>query len=318
MDCASAAALLQGWDDILVLCHASPDGDTLGSAAALVRGLRALGKRARYACGDKPDEKFAYLFAGLGPEEFAPAHIMSVDVADASLLGGIQGEYGGRVELAIDHHGSHRHFARESWVDPSAAACCELVFLLLKEMGVAIGQAIASCLYTGISTDTGCFRYTNVAPRTHRIAAQLLELGANAGDINRAMFESKSRAQVEAERLVMEGLEFHCGGKCALVRVPWSVYQHSGAREGELEGIASLPRQIQGVLVGVTLKEKEDGTVKASIRSNPPASAGAICEGFGGGGHKYAGGCSFPGLTLEEAAQKLLPACREHLASVAG
>lgn len=313
VDCAAAAALLKGWDNILVLCHASPDGDTLGSAAALVRGLRALGKRAWFACGDEINKKYGYLFEGLAPLPQAPAHIMSVDVATPTLLGSLEREYEGRIELAIDHHSGHTPFAGESWVEPDAAANCELIYLLLQELGVALDKAMADCLYTGITTDTGCFRYTNVTPRTHRIAASLLELGANAGAINRAMFESKTKAQVEAERLVMEGITFSCGGKCAFVQVPLSVYERTGARDGELEGIASLPRQIEGVLLGVTLKEKVDGTIKASVRSNPPANAREIAEAFGGGGHPGAAGFTLSGVTLAEAAQKVEAACREQL-----
>lgn len=312
-DCVRAAALLREWDDILVLCHASPDGDTLGSAGALVRGLRALGKRAFFACGDEIDEKYSYLFEGLAPLPQAPAHIVSVDVATPSLLGGLEKEYAGRIELAIDHHSGHAPFARESWVEPDSASNCELIYLLLRELGVPLDKAMADCLYTGISTDTGCFRYTSVTPRTHRIAASLLELGADGGRINREMFESKSKAQIEAERLLMEGITFSCGGKCATVQVPLSIYGRTGVRESELEGIASLPRQIKGVLLGVTLKEKEDGTVKGSVRSNPPANAREIGESFGGGGHPGAAGFTLPGTTLAQAEEKVEAACREQL-----
>lgn len=312
-DCVRAAALLREWDDVLVLCHASPDGDTLGSAGALVRGLAALGKRAFFACGDEIDEKYSYLFEGLAPLPQAPAHIVSVDVATPSLLGGLEKEYAGRIDLAIDHHSGHTPFARESWVEPDSASNCEMVYLLLQELGVPIDKAMADCLYTGISTDTGCFRYTSVTPRTHRIAASLLELGADGARINREMFESKSKAQIEAERILMEGITFSCGGKCATVQVPLSIYGRTGVGESELEGIASLPRQIKGVLLGVTLKEKEDGTVKGSVRSNPPANAREIGESFGGGGHPGAAGFTLPGTTLAQAAEKVEAACREQL-----
>ena len=312
-DCMKAAALLRGWDDILVLCHASPDGDTLGSAGALVRGLGALGKRAFFACGDKIDEKYSYLFEGLAPLGREPAHIVSVDVATPSLLGGLEKEYAGRIELAIDHHSGHVPFAWESWVEPDAAANSELIYLLLEELGVSVDKAMADCLYTGITTDTGCFRYASVTPRTHRIAASLLERGADGFGINRKMFENKSRAQVEAERLLMEGMAFSCGGKCAMMQVPLSIYERTGVRDGELEGMAALPRQIKGVLLGVTLKEKENGLVKGSVRSNPPANAREIGESFGGGGHPGAAGFTLPGMTLSQAAEKVEAACREQL-----
>lgn len=315
-DCAGCAALLRGWDDILVLCHASPDGDTLGAAGALVRGLRALGKRAWAACGDEVGGKYRYLVEGLLAGGEAPAHVLSVDVATPELLGPLEKEYAAAIELAIDHHGSHKPFAKESWVDPKAAAACELLYQLLKELGAPIDKPMADCLYTGLTTDTGCFRYTNVTPLTHRIAAELLELGADAGEINRRMFECKPKAQVEAEKRILAGMEFFFEGKCAMVQVPQSVYKDTGAQASDLEGVASLPRQIEGVLVGVTLKEKEDGRVKASLRSNPPVSACAICEKFGGGGHKYAAGCTFEGASLAEAAGKITAAVQEHLAGL--
>ena len=113
--------------------------------------------------------------------------------------------------------------------------------------------------------------------------------------------------------LVLGDLEFFCEGKCALVQVPRSVLEKTGTTDSDLEGIAALPRQIEGVLLGVTVKEKADGTVKASVRANPPANAAAVCEKFGGGGHTGAAGCSFPGLSLAEAAEKLKAACEEEL-----
>lgn len=172
------------------------------------------------------------------------------------------------MELAIDHHGTHVPFSQERWVDAHAAAAVELIYALLVELGVELAPAVADCLYTGLTTDTGCFRYRSVTPRTHRIAADLLERGARGADINRAMFESKSRGQVEAERLAMDSLRFSSNGLVALVKIPLDIYGKTGASESDLDGIASLPREIQGVVLGVTLKEKE-GKVKVSLRANP-------------------------------------------------
>ena len=214
LDCAQAAALLQGWDKILVMSHASPDGDTLGSASALLRGLASLGKEVAFFCADPVPEKFAFLFEGLTLGTFEPEHVMAVDVADKKLLGkNAPSEYLARAELAIDHHGTHVPFARERWVEPEAAATTEMIWALLGQLGVELAPAVADCLYTGLVTDTGCFRYQNVTPRTLRIAADLLERGARAAEINRAMFESKSKAQVEAERRAMDSMRFSSGGK---------------------------------------------------------------------------------------------------------
>lgn len=297
-----AAALLRGWDNIALLCHASPDGDTLGSACALKRGLAAMGKRARILCGDPIPEKFSYLFAGSAEESFAPEHVVTVDVADLSLLGSLEKTYRDRIELAIDHHGVHRAFTENRWVEANSAATAELIYLLLVELGAPIDRKTADCVYTGLTTDTGCFRYRNVTPRTHKIAARMLELGADGGGINQRMFESKSRAQMEGEKLALQSLEFFCQGKCAMVRVPLSLYRETGAKEEDLEGVASLPRQILGVVYGFTLKEKPDGSVKVSVRANPPGDAAAFCKRFGGGGHVGAAGCTMENTTLDQAA----------------
>ena len=310
LSCAGAAAVLKGWDKVLVLSHASPDGDTLGSASALLRGLVSLGKQVSFFCADPVPEKFGYLFQGIPLGEWEPDHVMTVDVADKSLLGKAPQELVDRIELAVDHHGTHVPFAAQRWVEPEAAAAAEMIYALLGELGAPVDQAVADCLYTGLTTDTGCFRYRSVTPRTHRIAAQLLELGARGADINRAMFESKSKAQVEAERLVMDTLRFSSNGLCALVQVPWGIFSQTGAQESDLDGVASLPREIQGVVLGVTLKEKAGGKVKVSLRANPPADASALCARFGGGGHQGAAGC-----TLETSLERAVPLMEEACAA---
>ena len=313
LDCAQTAALLQGWDKILVMSHASPDGDTLGSASALLRGLSSLGKQVDFLCADPVPEKFSYLFAGLPLGGFEPAHVMTVDVADKALLGKAPQELVARVELAIDHHGTHVPFAPQRWVEADSAATVELIYALLGELGVELDRAMADCLYTGLATDTGCFRYRNVTPRTHRIAADLLELGAQSGDINQRMFESKSRGQVEAERIAMDSLAFFSQGLVAILEVPYSLFAQTGVEENDLDGIASLPREIQGVVLGVTLKEKADGKVKVSVRANPPADASQLCSRLGGGGHQGAAGCSLGQVTLEQARQTMEQACYQYV-----
>ena len=313
LTCPETAALLRQWDKILVMSHASPDGDTLGSASALLRGLSSLGKQVDFLCADPVPEKFSYLFAGLPLGGFEPAHVMTVDVADKALLGKAPQELVARVELAIDHHGTHVPFAPQRWVEADSAATVELIYALLGELGVELDRAMADCLYTGLATDTGCFRYRNVTPRTHRIAADLLELGAQSGDINQRIFESKSRGQVEAERIAMDSLAFSSQGLVAILEVPYSLFARTGVEEDDLDGIASLPREIQGVVLGVTLKEKADGKVKVSVRANPPADASQLCSRLGGGGHQGAAGCSLGQVTLEQARQTMEQACYQYV-----
>ena len=308
-----AAEMLRGADRIVILCHQYPDGDTLGSGTALCRGLRGLGKRAAVRCSDPTGPKYRFLFDGLPDDSFEPDLIVSADIADEALLGGpLLSQYGGKVDLCIDHHASNTAFAEFCYVDPKSAATCEIIFALLKLLGAEIDAATASCLYTGVSTDTGCFKYVNTTPTTHRIAAELLEKGAPASDIDRAMFDTKSRARLDMERRVLDTIRYDCGGKVAVIRITKRMIAESGAAEDDLDGLSTIPREIEGVFIGVTLREKDNGAYKISLRARPPANAAEICEQFGGGGHKGAAGCTL-NLPADEAEAQMLSAIRTYL-----
>ncbi len=308
-----AADLLRGADHILILSHQSPDGDTLGSATALCRGLQKLGKHAMIRCSDKITPKFQYLFEGIKSEDFIPSFIVAVDIADLPLFGEPNRSlYGDKVDLCIDHHPSNTGYARHAYVDAKAAATCEIVFDLLKLLGVEICREIALSLYTGITTDTGCFKYTNVTPRTYRIAAELVETGIDAPKINHTMFDTKTRARMDIERKVIDSLEYFCGGRVAVIAVTQKMVSETGATEDEMEGLASIPRGIEGVVIGVMIKEKTDGTYKLSLRAQPPNNASHICAKFGGGGHAGAAGCTFQ-TSLEEARAQIVRAIGEYL-----
>ncbi|QAT51136.1 bifunctional oligoribonuclease/PAP phosphatase NrnA [Caproiciproducens sp. NJN-50] len=308
-----AAERLRRAGRVLILSHQFPDGDTLGSAAALCRGLRRMGKRAAIRCSDEIGPKYDFLFRDLPDDDFEPDLVAAVDIADEDLLGEpLKSQWGGRVELCIDHHPSNTGYAAETCVDPKAAATCEIIYDLLRELGVAIGPDIAAPLYTGITTDTGCFKYINVTPRTYRIAADLVETGIDAPTINRKMFDTKSRARLDMERRVLDSIQYDCGGKTAVIVISRRMIRESGANEDDLDGLATIPRGIEGVLIGVTLREKADGAWKVSLRALPPANASEICERFGGGGHKGAAGCTLD-LPLEEAKKQMLGAVRNYL-----
>ena len=171
---------------------------------------------------------------------------------------------------------------------------------------------LADSLYTGVTTDTGCFKYVNTTPRTHRIAAELIEAGANSVDIDRAMFDTKSRARIEMERRVLDSIRFTKDGEIALILITKQMIAETGAIEDDLDGLATIPRSIEGVHIGITLREKDDGAYKISLRARPPADASVICAQFGGGGHKGAAGCTLT-LPAEEAAGNILAAVERYL-----
>lgn len=306
------AKRLENADNFHVLCHASPDGDTLGSGSALLLGLRQMGKRAALYCGDPIPPRYAFLLEGIAQEEFSPDFIVCVDVADQKLLGSLQEKYAGKIDLAIDHHASHVPFAEHTCLCSGSAATAEMIYRLLVELGVTIDAKIATSIYTGIATDTGCFRYQNTTAETHRIVAALIECGAPAGEMNRILFETKTKAQAAAEVAVMGSLEYHFGGTCALAVISREMMEKTGLREDEQDAMVGLPRQIAGVNIGITLKEKPGGGYKASLRTNPPINAGEICQKLGGGGHKGAAGCSIT-LLLPQAKEKVLNAVSEYL-----
>lgn len=301
---AQAARLLLEANDILILTHQYPDGDTLGSGYALCRALLGAGRRARVACADPIPEKYDYMLDGLEEPDFEPAFICAVDVADPKLLGSLR-RYEGSIRLCIDHHGSNVQYAEHLLLDAQSTATAMLVADVIRKLGVPVDKPIADCLYTGIATDSGCFKYSNTTAATHRLAAELMDRGADYAAINRSMFDIKSRARVELERLALESMKFYLGGRCAVMVITNDMVEASGAKENDMEGLAPLPRQIEGVWVGVTLRQKADGAFKVSVRTGTHADASAICVKLGGGGHVCAAGCAMAG-PAEDAIARIL------------
>lgn len=305
IDVKDTAKILAGLDNVLILTHSNPDGDTLGSGFALCRALLRMGKKARVACSDEIPKKYGYLFRDMEPLAFEPEHIIAVDVADTKLIGHELDAYKANIMLCIDHHASNLLYAPKTLLDADAAAAAEVVYQVISELGVPFDKEMADCIYTGLSTDTGCFRYANATARTHRIAAEMIDSGANSGEINRIMFETKSKAYVKLEKMAMDTLELYFQDTCAIITLTQAMYRTSGLPDNESEGIAALPRQIEGVLVGVTLREREPGVYKASVRTHAPVDASLICRQMGGGGHARAAGCQIKG-TLENAKKLIL------------
>lgn len=309
---SEAATLLTENDNFHILTHRYPDGDTLGCAFALCYALRSMGKKANIKVAPKVPSKFSYLEENYKEQDFECKFVVSVDVAAPSLLGDLYDEYHDKINLCVDHHGSNSMIADNICVDATCAAACEIVYQLIKAMDVKITKDIADALYTGISTDTGCFCYTNTTAQTHRISAQLMEYGCDFAKINRINFETKTRAKLKMERMVLDTMEFYCGGKCAIIYTTVAMMKALGAGDDEMEGLASIPRQIEGVKMGITMREKEDGTFKVSVRTNDGVNAAEFCARFGGGGHAAASGCSIKG-DLATAKYMLIKAAEEVL-----
>ena len=293
------AEILAEKDNIVILTHFHPDGDTLGSAVALLRALRSMGKKVNFINNDPIHAKYAYLWNGLQKQEFEEQFVVAVDIATEELLGDtLKEKYAGKIELAIDHHPSNTLFAKQTCLEGDSAAAAEIVYYIIKELGAEIDPATASCIYTGVSTDTGCFKFRNTTARSFYIAGIMKELGADTENINEVMFETKTRGELDLEQKMLEGMEYYLDNRLAIAVVRQKMYEQTGTSEDECEYIASIPRQVAGVYVGITIRERKNGTWKASVRTKPPINASDICQHFGGGGHNNAAGCQFNG-TLE-------------------
>lgn len=268
-------------------------------------------KKRAFLCADEISDDFSYITDGFRNDEVTDPFIIAVDVADARLLGDIADEYGDKVDLGIDHHASNTLFARNTYVEDRAAAC-EIIFELAGDMGYKSNEYFRNCIYTGISTDTGCFRYQNTSALTFRIAAELMEQGIDSKTINKLMFETKTKSFLELERLSRETLEYHFDDKCAIITITQDMYEKSGADEHQVYPITALPRQIEGVVVGAVMKEKPDGTFSISVRTDGDVDASEVCARLGGGGHKGAAGCH-PQCGCEEAKELLLASIKKSL-----
>ncbi len=305
IDVKECAKLLKDNDNFLILSHRNPDGDTLGSAFALKRALDRMGKKSMVRCQDTMHSKFSYLWEKLDNKDIEYDKVIAVDVADKKLLGEkFEGLYGDKVFLCIDHHMSNREYAENLLLEDRAAAAV-VIYEVVCELGVEITPEIANCVYTGLATDTGCFMFSNTTPTVHRIAAEVMEKGADYPLINRLMFETRTISYIKLEQMAVASIENYFDGKCAIMTITQEMFRESGSNESECDGIASIPRKIEGVKIGVTIREKSEGGFKVSLRTVEPYDAAKICGKLGGGGHNRAAGCDFD-CSLTEAKNRLL------------
>ena len=302
---AEAAGFLLSHDNYVILTHRRPDGDTVGSAAALCLGLRQLGKSAFVLENPEITDRFAFLVDGLtkeAPEESDT--LVCVDVASPGMLPKCFEQYKDRCALRIDHHGSATSFTDEELVDAGSASCAELVCDVLTILGIQLDKAIATAVYVGASTDTGCFRFANTTAHTFMIAAVCAQAGAEVYRLNQDLFETNSLSKLRMHAWMVENMKLFGDGKLAIVAIPRAVEELIGVTDDDMDNISSYPRTVAGVCMAATLRQTKDGESKISVRAIPGYDAAAVCAAFGGGGHKGAAGASTP-MGLEEAVKKL-------------
>ncbi|NLZ46292.1 MAG: bifunctional oligoribonuclease/PAP phosphatase NrnA [Clostridiales bacterium] len=301
MDFAKIKSFLQSCDNVTILTHKGPDGDTLGAGFALCYYLRSIGKKANVINAEEFPERYDFLYEGYYIQDFEEKTVIAVDIADTQLIGSRLSEYceDGRIDLCIDHHLSNKYFAKYTYVNASASAACLIIYELFKYMNVTIDRQIARCLYTGIATDTGCFKFENTTPAAHIACAELMKYNIDFAIINRKMFDVKSRARIEVEQTVTNNMEYYFDDRCAIITITTNLMNESGMSPSEFEGLASVPLQVEGVEIGITIKQRHEAVFKLSVRTTENIDASKFCNKFGGGGHIRAAGCEIKG-TLEE------------------
>ena len=298
-------------DSFAILTHRRPDGDTIGSSAALCRILRKMGKTAHIICNAEVSDRFAWLHEGLTKEEAAENDtIITVDVASPQMLPRDFEQYLGRIALRIDHHASATSFTENELVDSKAGACAEIIFDLMEHLWVSMDSDIANAIYTGTSTDTGCFRFANTTSHTFITAAACAAAGASVYQLNQELFETNTLGRLKIQAWIVENMKVFSEGRLAVVAIPKAVEESIGVTEDDMDNISSFPRSISGVCMAATLRETKDGDVKLSVRAIPGFDATVVTGAFGGGGHKGAAGATLK-MSLADAAQAVEKAMLE-------
>ena len=311
IDLSEAVEFLKGCEDAVILTHQSPDGDCIGAGFALKDLLEALGKRSRVLCSDEFPKRYDFMTSVGSGEEFEPKTVIAVDIADPQLMGNLRETYGNKVQLCIDHHISNVGYAEKTLLNAGASATCELIYELADAMKIQMSDHCAACIYTGIATDTGCFKYECTTARCHEIAAELMKSHKlKYAKINREMFDVKSIGRLKMERIVTDLMEYYLDNRLTMICITSDILNEQHVDANDLDGCASIPLQVEGVEVGVTIKEKSENDYKVSMRSAIDVNVSAICQTLGGGGHIKAAGCLVKG-TLEEVKAAVVEAVRK-------
>ena len=312
-------------NNVLILFHHNPDGDAAGSAFALKSFLNSVGKGAVCLCADEIPERLRFISDGFQervaveslPCDFSPELILTVDTASPAQLGALYETYKDKIDLMIDHHAKGTPYA-DNYIVPGASSCGEVLYGVIvavaERLSVDIPLKSKALIYTAVSADTGCFRYSNVTPQTHKIAAELIESGVDAADINHKLFGMKSLKQMQVEHAGFERMNLHLGGKLAIITFPYDLKAQYGAENEHLETLVDVARSIRGVEVAAVIKQPEaENRFRVSMRSSSDFDVSEICELYGGGGHVRAAGCTIAADSILSAEMTVVLAVEQRM-----
>jgi phosphoesterase RecJ-like protein len=292
----------------LIATHVMPDGDAIGSMLGLGLGLQKKGRQVTMTCPGGVPENLRFMPGSdqiVPSDEIEPCEYDTVVILDSSDLGRIEGlheKIPPNVPIVnIDHHSTNKAYGTYNYVDSSSAATGEQVYKLLISMNVRVDLSIAICLFTAIATDTGFFRFSNTTPTTLRIAARLVERGAEPGGISEQIYEARSLENLKMLGRVLDTLHVDNSGKIAWMEVYGDWMSELSLDEGQTEGFVNYARMLKGVEVAIIFKESTDGKIRVGMRSKGKFDVGALAETFGGGGHVKAAGFSLDSQSISEA-----------------
>lgn len=303
---------------IALVCHVSPDGDTVGSALALRLGLMELGKSIALFCQDKIPDILRFLpgAEGFRMPETADKHfdlLLCVDVSDEKRMGRCASLLARADATAqVDHHGTNTCYCGENCVDGGAPANCLIIYELLQRLGCTVTANVALCLAVGLSTDTGHLIYNSTTPEAYRVMGELVEAGAPIAEAYRRLYRERPPRQVALLAKALESLTFHEEGRITSIRLTQKDFADCGALPEDAEIIVNYGLDVLGVRMCVFAREQADGSVKLSLRSVVPHRVSGAAQHFGGGGHAQAAGASVR-IPLDEAVSQVVVRMKEEL-----
>ena len=289
-------------DKVVLFPHVNPDGDATGSCVALCLALREQGVDCTVCSGKTPD-----YIDFLNTEFFTddkqtgnPDICVAVDCSEDHRMDSRAAAFHkGNRKYCIDHHENDTGFGDRYYIDKDASATCTIIYGMLKEAGVKLSKDVANAIYTGISTDTGNFKHSNTDPKSHRIAADLLEQGVDHVQIMTALYQNRSMKKVICESRAIDKAMIFAEGKGIISYLSSAEMLEMDARKEDADEIIDKLRDIAGVEMAAYLEEREDG-VKISMRAKTDSNVADICKSFGGGGHIKAAGATVK-MSMEDA-----------------
>ncbi len=308
--------LLSGAEKVGIFAHENPDGDALGSAYSLKLVLQSMGKQAEVYLSAKPDKQAYEIVKGKEETGLAAEDcdlLIAVDCAAPDRLGTHRERFENHANtVAIDHHVTHADYAKKTVVE-GCSSCCELMMGLYTEMGISVDKEIAHNVYMGMVCDTGRFQFPDVTPNTLRVAAELMEAGADFSDISKKIFDTKTKEYYALMQRALNRLTFYEDGRVCSLYLGIEDFDAAGIDDAGAAGIVTMPSSIEGVEVGIYVREREKGAYKVSLRSLKTVDVSKIAVALGGGGHVRASGYSVTGKTVPELLDEVLVEIRKQL-----